>query len=92
MITNPGTITPEILEGLGVRYDHSRRELMILNPHEIEITEVMLFDLVGKQIQNFVNIPLQKEIKLNVRPINSSVYIVKILTPGGAKNQKFLMK
>jgi hypothetical protein len=92
VVTSPGTITPEILEGLGVRYDHTRRELMILNPHEIEITEVMLFDLVGKQIQSFVSIPLQKEIRLNVRPINSSVYIVKILTPGGSKNQKFLMR
>ncbi|MGM0932803.1 MAG: LamG-like jellyroll fold domain-containing protein [Bacteroidota bacterium] len=80
------------LTNIQIRYLHDSRELIIMNPDLIQINEVMIFDLVGKRIQDFEDIPNQKEIILNTRPIGSSVYIVKLLTPSGIKNIKFLMK
>ncbi|MGY5849907.1 Ig-like domain-containing protein [Salegentibacter sp. F14] len=94
----PDQIIPETpnpgaeLTNIQVRYLHDRRELIIMNPDLIKINEVMIFDLVGKRIQGFEDIPQSKEIILNTRPIGSSVYIVKLLTPSGVKNIKFLMK
>ncbi|HSP11756.1 MAG TPA: hypothetical protein VLO29_04445, partial [Salegentibacter sp.] len=94
----PDAIIPEEpdpdaeVSNIEIRYHHETRELIILNPDLIVIDQVMIFDMIGKRIQDFENIPNQKEIILNTRPIGSSVYIVKILTPGGVKNIKFLMK
>ncbi|WP_081209527.1 PKD domain-containing protein [Salegentibacter sediminis] len=80
------------LTNIQIRYHHDNRELIIMNPDLIKINEVMIFDLVGKRIQDFKEIPQAKEIILDIRPIGSSVYIVKLLTPSGVKNIKFLMK
>jgi hypothetical protein len=89
---------PEIPEKPGLSstidfsYNHNTRELRIDNPELVDISEVLLFDLNGRLIQTYTNIPTQKQHTIIVRHMHTSVYIVKLITEIGHKNKKFIMK
>ena len=82
---------PPISTSLDFGYNHNTRELIIDNPDLIDISEVLLFDLGGRLIQTYTNIPAQKEYVINIRPMHTSVYIIKLITENGNKDKKFIM-
>ena len=75
-----------------VNYYHNSRELRILNPELIPLSKIIIFDMNGKRIQEFDNIPLQKENIMNTRPVRTSIYIVKVIAKNGSGSKKFIMK
>ncbi|MBI6118007.1 T9SS type A sorting domain-containing protein [Salegentibacter maritimus] len=83
---------PSITTNLDFGYNHNTRELKIYNPDLIDISEVLLFDLRGKLIQGFKNIPNEKQHTITIKPMHSSIYIVKLVTENGNRNKKFIME
>ncbi|APG60219.1 hypothetical protein LPB144_07265 [Christiangramia salexigens] len=82
-----------VIEGLvGIGYSHFTKTLKIFNYDELEIEKVMIFDMRGKLIQQFNNLPRDKEISLYMRPVRSGVYIVKVFCKKGVCNKKIVIK
>lgn len=73
---NPGK-TPPGTE-LDVRHAYSGRELQILNPKQVDITNLYVYDLNGKLVETYYNIKNDKVVLLLVRNYSSGVYIVKL--------------
>src|SRR5690606_1231503 len=59
---------------LSIKHAHNLKEVQIMNPDELIITSVYLFDINGNLIENYTNIPQHKKINLRVRNYSSGVY------------------
>jgi len=62
-----------------------------MNPDELIITSVYLFDLNGNLIENYTNIPQNKEIYLGVRNYSSGVYLLKVYAEGRIISKKIII-
>ncbi|HKK83785.1 MAG TPA: T9SS type A sorting domain-containing protein, partial [Atribacterota bacterium] len=82
---------PTLSTSLDFGYNHNTRELKIDNPDLVDISEVLVFDLGGRLIQTYANIPTQKEYTITIRSMHTSVYIVKLITKTGNKDKKFIV-
>ncbi|MBZ9728414.1 hypothetical protein LB467_01835 [Salegentibacter sp. JZCK2] len=83
---------PGLITTIDFGYNHNTRELRIDNPELIEISEVLLFDLGGKLVKKYTNIPREKQHIININQVGTSVYIVKLITTIGHRDKKFIMK
>jgi hypothetical protein len=76
---------------LTIKHAHNLREIQILNPEKLIITSVYLFDLNGNLIENYTNIPQNKEINLRVRNYSSGVYLLKVYAEGKIIRKKIII-
>jgi hypothetical protein len=76
---------------LSIKHAHNLREIQILNPDELIITSVYLFDLNGNLIENYPNIQQNKEINLRVRNYSSGVYLLKVYAEGKIISKKIII-
>ena len=82
-----------ILDGIvGISYSTFDKQVKISNFDLLEVDKVMIFDLGGKLIQVFDELPTEKEILLGMRPVRSGVYIVKVFCENGICNKKIIVK
>jgi hypothetical protein len=74
--------------------DTENTEIVINNFNELEITQVKLYDLLGKEIRVWNPKKLQedKEIKLLVNKKMKGIYFVKIKTNKGIMNKKMFLE
>ncbi|MFN4763941.1 PKD-like domain-containing protein [Gillisia sp. Q332] len=89
----PGEDPIEIKEefGISIRHGQNYRELQILNPHELSITNMYIFDLNGNKLEGHSNLPGGKEFKMPVRNYSSGVYIVQIVVEGRVVSKKIII-
>lgn len=76
---------------LSIKHAHNLREVQIMNPDELIITSVYLFDLNGNLIENYTNIPKNKIINLRVRNYSSGVYLLKVYAEGKIISKKIII-
>jgi len=76
---------------LSIKHAHNLREIQIMNPAKLIITSVYLFDLNGNLIENYTNIPQNKEINLRVRNYSSGVYLLKVYAEGKIISKKIII-
>ena len=76
---------------LSIKHAYNLREIQILNPDKLIITSVYLFDLNGNLIENYTNIPQNKEIKLKVGNYSSGVYLLKVYAEGKIISKKIII-
>ncbi len=87
----PGDVE-EIKEfGISIRHGQTDRELRILNPHELAITNMYIFDLNGNKLEGHSDLPGDKEFTMPVRNYSSGVYIVQILVEGRVVSKKIII-
>src|SRR5690606_25553387 len=79
-IEEPDEIRGEF--GIVVRHAQRDRELQILNPHELSITNMYMFDLNGNKLEGHNQLPGGKEFRMPVKNYSSGVYIVQLLVEG----------
>ncbi|GAA4315466.1 hypothetical protein GCM10023115_26840 [Pontixanthobacter gangjinensis] len=89
-IVNPDL--PVIDDLVGVSYSTFSKQIMISNYDLLEVNKVMVFDMGGKLIQEFDGLPTEREIRLAMRPVRSSIYIVKVFSEKGITNKKIIVK
>ncbi|MCM4158599.1 T9SS type A sorting domain-containing protein [Antarcticibacterium flavum] len=77
---DPGGGDGDIVDAieLNVRHGHNVRELQILNPDQIPLNDLHLFDVNGNLITTYRNVSHEKEVRLPVRSYSSGVYIIKL--------------
>ncbi|WP_104735961.1 T9SS type A sorting domain-containing protein [Hanstruepera ponticola] len=72
-----------ILDDFSVFQNNNLSELHILNPNQIEIKSVNLFDANGKQIFNKIDLPIDSSYMYSTKGLSNGVYIVKITFDSG---------
>ncbi|CAM4160613.1 T9SS type A sorting domain-containing protein [Gillisia limnaea] len=89
----PGEEPDEIKDrfGISVRHGQTDRELQILNPQELSITNMYIFDLNGNKLEGHNNLPIEKEFKMPVRNYSSGVYIVQLVVEGRVVSKKIII-
>jgi len=66
--------------------------MMVLNPKELRISAIYLFDLNGKLLSVFDDVPCEKEIILKVANFSEGIYILKMHTDNEIVTRKIIMK
>lgn len=85
----PGKTPPGI--ELEVIHGHSVKEFQILNPLQVDITNLYVYDLNGKLLQTYYNIINDKVVVLPVRNFSSGVYIVKLHAENQVISKKIII-
>ncbi|QED36231.1 T9SS type A sorting domain-containing protein [Antarcticibacterium arcticum] len=76
---------------LRVRHSYANRQIQILNPEQIEISNLYLFDLNGNLLEDYDQITNEKEIILPVRGYSSGVYILKMYVSDKVITKKIII-
>ena len=63
--------------------DNTESNLHVLNPKQIDIKQVTLYDISGKQVLNHANLPLQDNYQFSTQNLSDGVYVAKISFPTG---------
>ncbi len=91
IVDNPDDLP--VIDGLfGISYSTFQNQVKISNPDLLEISKVIIFDMAGKLIQEFKDIPTEIEIVREMRPVRSGVYIVKVFSENAVTNKKIIVK
>ncbi|MDT0691035.1 PKD-like domain-containing protein [Salegentibacter sp. F188] len=78
---------------ISVDYLIDRKQLVIYNPGAKKIDEVRIFTLNGQQLETFTEATTEEEIYLTLmRPVSTSVYIVKIHSGEKVYNKKIIVE
>ena len=82
-----------LIDGLvGISYSTFSKQVKITNFDMLDVNKVMIFDLGGKLIQEYDEIPTEREIRLGMVPVRSGVYIVKVFSENGISDKKIIVK
>ncbi|MDT0677832.1 LamG-like jellyroll fold domain-containing protein [Autumnicola musiva] len=79
-------------KNLHVSYAHGARELNIQNPELVNISEVVIFDITGKRVQTFEEVPNEKEFNLPVNRFSPAIYVVKVITDDKTLSRKIIIR
>lgn len=60
--------------------DNAQGQLIIRNPNNIELKDIILFDINGKRIIENLNLDAQTEYRISTQNLSEAVYIVKLIT------------
>ncbi|MDT0684936.1 LamG-like jellyroll fold domain-containing protein [Autumnicola psychrophila] len=89
---NPEDENGQNSAGISLEYLMDRKQLVIYNPGAQKIDEVRIFTLNGQQLETFTESTTEKEIYLHLmRPVSTSVYIVKVHTAEKVYNKKIIV-
>ncbi len=77
--------------GISIRHGQTERELQILNPHELSISDMYIFDLNGNKLEDHDNLPEGKEFRMPVKNYSSGVYIVQLVVEGRVVSKKIII-
>lgn len=91
IVDNPEELP--VIDGLvGISYSRFDKQVKISNEDLLKVSKVLIFDMRGKLIQEFDELPTEREILLGMRPVRSAVYIVKVYCENGICNKKIIVK
>ena len=76
---------------LRVRHSYANRQIQILNPDQVEISNLYLFDLNGNLLEDYDQITNEKEIILPVQGYSSGVYILKLYAKDKVISKKIII-
>jgi hypothetical protein len=77
---------------ISLLHSYSENEMMVLNPQELSISAIYLFDLNGKLLHVFEGMPSEKEMILKVGNFSEGIYILKMHTDEEIITRKIIMK
>lgn len=91
IVDNPDEL-PVIDNLVDISYSRFDKQVKISNEDLLKVSKVLIFDMRGKLIQEFDELPTEREILLGMRPVRSAVYIVKVYCENGICNKKIIVK
>ena len=80
------------LTEISLLHSYTENEMMVLNPKELQISAIYLFDLNGKLLEVFDEVPSEKEIRLKVTNFSEGIYILKMHTDNEIVTRKIIIK
>jgi len=80
------------LTDISLLHSYTENEMMVLNPQELQISAIYLFDLNGKLLSVFDEIPTEKQIRLKVNNFSDGIYVLKMHTEDQIVTRKIVIK
>ncbi len=80
------------LTDISLLHSYIENEMMVLNPKELSISAIYLFDLNGKLLSVFDDIPSEKEINLKIANFSEGIYILRMHTDNEIVTRKIIIK
>jgi hypothetical protein len=77
---------------IDIHYMSRDKELAISNPFLLPIQKVEIFNLLGQQIQQYIEVANQKEIRLPVSEYATGIYVVKLYTANSQISKNIMLK
>ncbi|WP_034919098.1 LamG-like jellyroll fold domain-containing protein [Gillisia sp. CAL575] len=94
-VEEEGSIDPEDLvdldSGLDIVYMTTNRELAIINPSNLAIQKVVIYNILGQKIQEYEKIENKKMITLGVKEFPMAVYLVKMYSEKGEISKNIML-
>ena len=91
-IVNEDPIIIDDLSEISLLHSYLENEMMVLNPKELRITAIYLFDLNGKLLDVFDEVPSEKEIRLKLSTYSEGIYALKMHTDEQIITRKIIIK
>ncbi|WP_026837756.1 LamG-like jellyroll fold domain-containing protein [Gillisia sp. JM1] len=90
-----GSVDPQDGEdldtSLDIVYMTTNRELAIINPDNLAIQKVVIYNLLGQKIQEYENIENKKMMTLGVKEFPMAVYLVKMYSEKGEMSKNIIL-
>src|SRR5690606_7278563 len=86
-----GEVVVDAIE-LNLRHGYINKEIQILNPDQIKIDNMYIFDMNGNKLHDFNKIPNEKEVRVPVKNYSSGVYIVRLHAENKIIKKKIIIK
>jgi len=77
---------------LKIYHFYTLNDLLIINPLEIKIDKIILYNMLGQVLEEHNLRSTDKQINLPLRDFNSAVYIIKVFSEQGIINKKIIMR
>ncbi|MFN4761487.1 LamG-like jellyroll fold domain-containing protein [Gillisia sp. Q332] len=84
----PETLPPGIIDVIFAENEH---KLMVLNPFEMNIKKVEIYNMLGQKIESFTSNSSQKEMIVAVREHPAAIYVVKVYAVEGMVSKNILL-
>jgi len=81
-------ITEEELGSFSLFQNNGQQALTLLNPNQLDIAKVTLYDVTGKRVFNTTDVNNSKRYEINTKNLSEGVYIVKVNFINGAATSK----
>ncbi|MFO8148261.1 MAG: T9SS type A sorting domain-containing protein, partial [Gillisia sp.] len=72
-------------------FAENEHKLMVLNPFEMNIKQVEIYNMLGQQVESFTSNSNQKEMIVPVREHPASIYVVKVYAIEGMVSKNILL-
>ncbi|WP_179346628.1 T9SS type A sorting domain-containing protein [Winogradskyella ursingii] len=87
------SIEDSLINTLKIRQDNTNKQLTILNPNNLEIAKVEVFDITGKVITNQSYDTIKNNYKLSTANFSEGVYVVNVTSvDNSSQTQKIIVK
>ncbi len=77
---------------ISLLHSYTENEMMVLNPQELLISAIYLYDMNGKLLSVFEDVPSVREIRLKVANFSEGVYVLKMHTDTEIVTRKIIIK
>ncbi|WP_415830532.1 LamG-like jellyroll fold domain-containing protein [Gillisia limnaea] len=88
---NPDLPNPLPPGTIDVIFAENEHQLMILNPYEMQIEQVEIYNLLGQRMESFTSTSNQKEMILQVKDHPVAIYVVKVYAVEGMVSKNILL-
>ncbi|MBF8149275.1 T9SS type A sorting domain-containing protein [Winogradskyella sp. F6397] len=76
-------IEDQTAKSIDVLYSNSIEKIVIVNPHQIKITAMNVYNMLGQSVTTFSSIEQQNYSEYNIKNLSTGTYIVKLQTDTG---------
>ncbi len=80
------------LTDISLLHSYTENEMMVLNPQELRIDAIYLYDLNGKLLNVFDDVPSEKEIVLKIANFSDGIYVLKMHTDNEIVTRKIIIR
>jgi hypothetical protein len=86
------SIIEDELNSFNIFQNNNAQALTLLNPKRIDVSDVSVYDVIGKQIFKTVNMNGTDRFEISTKSLSDAVYIVKVnFTNGGSTSKKVIV-
>lgn len=81
-------IDDEVSESLDVLYSNDKGKIILINPNQIEVKSIELFNVLGQSIHTIENISESGYSEYEVKNLSTGTYIIKLYAASGSVSTK----
>ncbi len=86
------SIIEEEINSFNIFQNNNTNALTLLNPKRIDVSQISIYDVVGKEIFNNTSMNMSDRFEISTKALSDAVYIVKVnFTNGGSTSKKVIV-